>query len=73
MQNIKLVPSFHGKSMILVDKHLFIKWANRDNGSIYWKCIHQNKHKCKASITTSSLNTDVISSNNIHTEDMDNG
>ncbi|CAF1070957.1 unnamed protein product [Brachionus calyciflorus] len=68
MQNIKLVPSSHGKSMILVDKFLFIKWTRRDNGSVYWKCIHQYKYKCKASLTTSSLNTDVISRNSIHTE-----
>ncbi|CAF1005983.1 unnamed protein product [Brachionus calyciflorus] len=68
MQNIKLVPSSHGKSMILVDKFLFIKWTRRDNGSVYWKCIHQYKYKCKASLTSSSLNTDFISSNSIHTE-----
>ncbi|CAF1136096.1 unnamed protein product, partial [Brachionus calyciflorus] len=71
MQNISFIPSFRGNPMILIYNHIFIRWATRDNGAIYWKCIFKKKSECKASLTTSSLNTKIVSSKLVHSDHKD--
>ena len=71
MQNISFIPSVRGNPMILIDNQIFVRWATRDNGAIYWKCIFNKKSDCKASLTTSSLNTEIVSSKLVHSDHRD--
>ncbi|RNA30864.1 sentrin-specific protease 1-like [Brachionus plicatilis] len=66
MQNIQFLESIQGNPLIHLNQNIFIKWALRDNGNIYWKCSLHRKSDCKASVTTVGMSKEIYSSNLTH-------
>ncbi|RNA41846.1 cysteine ase [Brachionus plicatilis] len=60
------LPTAEGNPLIHLNQNIFIKWASRDNGNIYWKCSLHRKSDCKASVTTVGMSKEIYSSNLTH-------
>ncbi|CAF1068910.1 unnamed protein product, partial [Brachionus calyciflorus] len=52
----------HEKPMLFVDQFIYYKNQTRPNGNVYWRCKEYfSSLKCPASLTTTGLNTEIIS------------
>ncbi|RNA15102.1 hypothetical protein BpHYR1_021326 [Brachionus plicatilis] len=67
----KIINTNHEKPMLFVDDYLYYKNQVRPNGNLYWRCKEYfSSCKCQASITTTGLNTEIVSlSKKGHTND----
>jgi hypothetical protein len=72
-------PSFisnkQGNQMILLGSNCFTKHCTRKNGAVYWKCYFSRKKDdentkwdCKATLTTSAMNLDIVDHNSEHVD-----